>query len=64
MFAGLIDRSWLWLAAECYLAGLLLGTYTLVRGGRQAGGWINLIIAAGYGFQLIGLYLRGRAVGG
>ncbi|HND60819.1 MAG TPA: cytochrome c biogenesis protein CcsA [Opitutaceae bacterium] len=64
MFAGMIDRSWLWLAAECYLAGLLLGTYTLVRGGRQAGGWINLIITAGYVFQVIGLYLRGHAVGG
>ncbi len=64
MFAGMSDRSWLWLAAECYLAGLLLGTYTLVRGGRQAGGWINLIITAGYIFQLVGLGLRGHAVGG
>jgi HemX protein len=64
MFAGLMDRSWLWLAAECYLAGLLLGTYSLVRGGRQSGVWINTVIAAGYLFQLTGLYLRGRAVGG
>jgi ABC-type uncharacterized transport system permease subunit len=64
MFAGLTDRSWLWLAAECYLVGLLLGTYSLVRGGRQSGVWINTVIAAGYLFQLAGLYLRGRAVGG
>ncbi len=64
MFAGLSDRSWLWLAAECYLAGLLLGTYYLVRGNRQSGAWINTVIAAGYVFQLVGLYVRGRAVGG
>ncbi len=64
MFASLTDRSWLWLAAECYLAGLLLGTYFVVRGGRRSAGWINTIIAAGYLFQLVGLSLRGRAVGG
>jgi len=64
MFAGLTDRSWLWLAAECYLAGLLLGTFSLVRRGRQSGGWINVVIAVGYLFQLVGLYVRGRAVGG
>jgi ABC-type uncharacterized transport system permease subunit len=64
MFAGLTDRSWLWLAAECYLAGLLLGTFSLVRRGRQSGGWVNAIIAVGYLFQVIGLYVRGRAVGG
>lgn len=63
MFAGLTDRSWLWLAAECYLAGLLLGTYQLVRG-RRAGAGVNAIIAAGYLFQVIGLYVRGRTVGG
>ena len=64
MFAGLTDRSWLWLAAECYLAGLLLGTFSLLRGNRQSGVWINTVIAAGYLFQVIGLYVRGRAVGG
>jgi ABC-type uncharacterized transport system permease subunit len=64
MFAGLTDRSWLWLAAECYLVGLLLGTWFLLRRGRQSGGLINLVIAIGYLFQLIGLWLRGRAVGG
>jgi ABC-type uncharacterized transport system permease subunit len=63
MFAGLTDRSWLWLAAECYLAGLLLGTFSLLRG-RRSGFWINTIIAVGYLFQLLGLYVRGRAVGG
>ena len=64
MFAGLTDRSWLWLAAECYAVGLLLGTWFLVRRGRQPGGLINLVIAIGYLFQVIGLWLRGRAVGG
>ncbi|MDB6169768.1 MAG: Cytochrome biosis protein [Verrucomicrobia bacterium] len=64
MFAGLTDRSWLWLAAECYLAGLVLGTYSLVRRGKQSRGWINAIVAVGYLFQLVGLYVRGRSVGG
>ncbi len=64
MFAGLTDRNWLWLAAECYLVGLLLGTWFFVRRGRQSGGFINLVIALGYLFQVIGLWLRGRAVGG
>ena len=64
MFAGLTDRSWLWLAAECYAVGLLLGTWSLLRGNRQSGIWINLVIAVGYLFQVIGLWLRGRAVGG
>ncbi|MEO6873543.1 MAG: cytochrome c biogenesis protein CcsA, partial [Opitutaceae bacterium] len=64
MFAGLTDRSWLWLAAECYVVALLLGTLSLVRGRRLSGVWINLIIAVGYLFQVTGLWLRGRAVGG
>jgi HemX protein len=63
MFAGLTDRSWLWLAAECYLVGLLLGTWFLVRRSRHPG-VLNLIIAVGYLFQVLGLWLRGRAVGG
>jgi HemX protein len=64
MFAGLTDRSWLWLAAECYLVGLLLGTWSLLRGNRQSGVLLNTVIAVGYLFQVIGLWLRGRAVGG
>jgi len=64
MFAGLTDRSWLWLAGECYLVGLLLGTWSLLRGNRQHNVLVNLIIAVGYIFQLTGLALRGRAVGG
>ena len=64
MFAGLTDRSWLWIAAGCYLAGLLFGTWSLLRGGRQSNGRINAVIAAGYLFQLLGLWVRGKAVGG
>lgn len=64
MFAGLTDRSWLWLAAECYAVGLLLGTWSLLRGNRQSGVLLNTVIAVGYVFQVIGLWLRGRAVGG
>ncbi|HWA86963.1 MAG TPA: cytochrome c biogenesis protein CcsA [Opitutus sp.] len=64
MFAGLNDRSWLWIAAGFYLAGLLLGTVSLLRSNRQSNALINTVIALGYAAQFIGLGLRGRAVGG
>lgn len=64
MFAGLNDRAWLWAAAGFYLAGLLLGTSSLVRGGRPSGALMYTLVAAGYVLQLLGLGLRGRAVGG
>jgi ABC-type uncharacterized transport system permease subunit len=64
MLAGLSDRSWLWIAAGCYLAGLLLGTLSLLRGGRRPGTWVNPLIVAGYVCQLLGLGLRGHAVQG
>lgn len=58
------DRSWLWIAAACYLAGLVSGTVAILRGQRQSGYAINAFILAGYVFQLIGLGLRGQAVKG
>jgi ABC-type uncharacterized transport system permease subunit len=64
MFAGLIDRSWLWIAAGFYLAGLVLGTISILRGTRQSNTLINAIIVLGYVAQLLGLYARGREVGG
>jgi ABC-type uncharacterized transport system permease subunit len=64
MFAGLIDRSWLWIAAGFYLAGLILGTISLLRSERQSNTLINVIIVLGYVAQLFGLYARGRDVGG
>ncbi len=64
MLAGLNDRSWLWLAGECYLVGLLLGTWSILRNNRQSNVLINLFIAVGYLFQLTGLAIRGNAVGG
>ena len=64
MFAGLNDRSWLWIAAGFYLAGLVLGTVSILRGGRQSNALINVIIVLGYLAQFVGLGLRGRAVGG
>jgi ABC-type uncharacterized transport system permease subunit len=64
MLAALTDRSWLWLAAVCYLAGLVSGTVSLLRGQRQSGLAINSFIVAGYVFQLAGLALRGQAVRG
>ena len=64
MLAELNDRTWLWAAAGFYLVGFVLGTWSLLRGGRPSGAGMYVLIAAGYALQLIGLGLRGRAVGG
>jgi len=64
MFADLTDRQWLWCAAGFYSVGLLLGSASLVRGGRIRGLLIYGTILAGYVLQFIGLGVRGRAAGG
>ena len=64
MFAHMTDRDWLWIAGEFYLVGFLLGTWSLWRGGRPSGVAMYALIGAGYLMQLLGLYLRGLAVGG
>ncbi len=64
MLAAFNDRQWLWLSAGFYFAGFLLGTWSLVRRGRPSGVLVYALIAAGYGLQLAGLGLRGKAVGG
>ncbi len=58
------DRTWLWLAAACYLAGVLLGTLSLLRERKHSRALMYFILAAGYAFQTFGLYLRGMAVKG
>lgn len=63
MFAGLTDRSWLWIAAGFYLAGFLLGTLALLRD-KRSNAVTNTLVVLGYIAQLIGLGLRGRAVHG
>jgi len=64
MLAELTDRSWLWAAAGFYFAGFALGTVALLRQGRPSGGGTYALIAVGYLLQLVGLGIRGRAVGG
>jgi len=64
MLAELSDRQWLWGAAGLYAAGVLLGTISLLRGGRTSGAAIYGAILAGYVLQFIGLGLRGHATGG
>jgi HemX protein len=64
MFADLTDRTWLWAAAGFYFAGFALGTISLLRAGRPSGAATYVLIALGYVLQLVGLGLRGRAVGG
>jgi ABC-type uncharacterized transport system permease subunit len=61
-FLGLGDRTWLWLAATGYLAGLVLGTVALLRDRRQSRLAMYIIVAAGFVLQTLGLYLRGVAV--
>lgn len=58
------DRFWLWLAAACYLTGLLLGTVAILRKRQHSRGLMYLIVVVGYSFQTIGLYLRGMEVRG
>ena len=64
MLPDLTDRTWLWAAAGFYLAGFLLGTISLLRGGRPSSAANYALIVIGYALQLVGLGLRGRAVGG
>lgn len=64
MYAQFNDRAWLWIAGEFYLAGFLLGTWSLLRGGKPSSIVMYGIIVAGYFVQLFGLYIRGMAVGG
>jgi ABC-type uncharacterized transport system permease subunit len=64
MLADLSDRQWLWGAAGFYAVGVLLGSVSLLRGGRTSGAAIYGAILAGYLLQFIGLGLRGHATGG
>lgn len=64
MLDAFTDRTWLWAAAGFYAAGFLLGTVALLRQGRPSGLATYALIAIGYVVQLIGLGIRGRAVGG
>lgn len=64
MFAHTNDRAWLWAAAILYLIGFLQGTVSLLRAGRPSGTATYILVAAGYLVQLIGLGIRGQAVGG
>jgi ABC-type uncharacterized transport system permease subunit len=64
MISELTDREWLWCAAGFYTAGLLMGTVSLLRGGRMSGAAIYATILAGYVLQFIGLGVRGHATGG
>ena len=64
MWADLSDRSWFWAAAWFYLAGFVLGTVSLLRGGRPSSATTYACILAGYGVQLFALGVRGKLVAG
>ncbi len=64
MFSAFTDRTWLWAAAGLYFAGFAMGTIALLRHGRPSTSATYALIALGYFVQLVGLGIRGRAVGG
>ena len=64
MLAIFTDREWLWGAAALYLAGFLLGTVSLLRGGRPSNIVMYSLIAGGFFIQNMGLAERGQTVGG
>lgn len=64
MFETIADRNWLWAAAGFYLVGFLMGTGSILRGGRPSGAVNTVLILIGYALQLVGLGLRGKAVQG
>ena len=64
MFAEFTDRTWLWAAAGCYLAGFVQGTLALLRGGRPSGAANYALILSGYILQFVGLGLRGGTIHG
>ncbi len=63
-FLGLDDRTWMWLACVCYVAGFGLGTAALLRDRRERRLENYVTMAVGFLLQTVGLYLRGRAVKG
>ena len=64
MFFDFSDRTWLWAASAFYFAGFAHGTITLHRHGRPSGPVNYALIAIGYALQVVGLGIRGSAVGG
>lgn len=64
MFSVFADRTWLWAAAGLYLVGFAQGTLALLGHGRPSGGTTYLLMLLGYVSHLIGLGIRGQAVGG
>ena len=58
------DRTWLLLAAACYLAGFVFGTVAVLRQKRHSRALMYAIIASGFAVQTFGLYLRGLEVKG
>lgn len=58
------DRDWIWIAAACYLAGVVIGTVALARHRQQPAAAIYGLVTLGFILQTVGLYLRGLEVGG
>ncbi|MET0261407.1 MAG: cytochrome c biogenesis protein CcsA [Rariglobus sp.] len=58
------DRTWLWFAAACYLAGFVLGTVAVIREKKLSRAVMYFIISAGFALQTFGLYQRGLEVKG
>ena len=66
MSSLLTDRALLWLGALLYFAGFLTGLVALTRRSAptRLRTMLNTFLAAGWFFQMAGLYVRSQAVGG
>ncbi|HET7534873.1 MAG TPA: cytochrome c biogenesis protein CcsA [Candidatus Didemnitutus sp.] len=66
MNSVLTDRGLLWLGALLYLVGFVAGCVALTRRQQTPGTRLvlNALLAGGFLFQMVGLYVRGAAVGG
>jgi len=64
MLSVLTDRQWMWGAGAFYLAGVLVGTWSLRLGRRPSGILVYGLVVMGYLLQTLGLSVRGQAVGG
>ncbi|MCF3649149.1 cytochrome C assembly family protein [Synoicihabitans lomoniglobus] len=58
------DRTWLWIAAACYLIGFAAGTLALLQERKHSRAFMYVIVSAGFTLQTFGLYLRGLEVKG
>ncbi|MEX2382034.1 MAG: cytochrome c biogenesis protein CcsA [Opitutales bacterium] len=61
---GIDDRTWIWAGAILYSFAFLFALHFVIRSRKYSRPLLFGIIACGFLFQTIGLYLRGMEIGG